>query len=131
MFKALWNRTYCFGNPLLSNSNRLRCSHKRQNSSSYPYIARKHANKTHNRLISANIFESTCDRKSPCDRLMFTDHVRCYTVSPKQIVDSSPASWQPYLRLIRLDRPIGNNEICNVSCELKQKRQNSLLEIRC
>jgi len=34
-------------------------------------------------------------------------NVRWFTLSPKAIVEASPLYIQPYLRLIRLDRPIG------------------------
>ena len=46
-----------------------------------------------------------------CDNVRI-DSVRCFTVTPKQIVDNSPVGWQPYLKLIRLDRPIGKCRVC-------------------
>jgi len=40
-------------------------------------------------------------------------NVRWLTLSPKAIVEASPLYIQPYLRLIRLDRPIG---MCQQNC---------------
>ena len=40
-----------------------------------------------------------------CSRLL--PDVRWLTLSPKAIVEASPLYIQPYLRLIRLDQPIG------------------------
>lgn len=40
-------------------------------------------------------------------RLEPKPNVRWFTLSPKAIVEASPWYIQPYLRLIRLDRPIG------------------------
>ena len=39
---------------------------------------------------------------------------RGFFLSPKAILDASPPSFQPYLRLIRFDKPIG--EVCCCKC---------------
>ena len=35
------------------------------------------------------------------------ESVRTFSLSPQGIVEAAPSAWQPYLKLIRLDRPIG------------------------
>lgn len=49
----------------------------------------------------------------PCECSRLLPNVRWLTLSPKAIVEASPLYIQPYLRLIRLDRPIG---MCHQNC---------------
>jgi 4-hydroxybenzoate polyprenyltransferase len=47
-------------------------------------------------------------RRSGFIRLTVTSHQSNYETPKQTIIDHFPSSWQPYLRLMRLDRPIGS-----------------------
>lgn len=99
------DRSHHSQNRLLHDRDRLTSSHHLigQFSNRLPYCQHRNMNglrDTH-RITTNNMFRNT----PACCRVLHRD----ISFSTQKIVEASPTKIQPYLRLLRIDKPIGKN----------------------